>query len=144
MAFDANKKDLTVAVIGTGTMGRGIVQVSAAGGMHVIAYDEKAGGAASAKEFIGKMFDRSVEKGQMPAAEAKAALDRITVADSLAACAKAEADRHEDAFDRIFFVVLEIILHEVGHRLRARGIGTGGTRDIATRMRPRPAQPQTR
>ena len=90
MAFDANKKDLTVAVIGTGTMGRGIMQVTAAGGMHVIAFDEKPGGAAAAKEFIAKMLDRAVEKGQMPAADAKAAVDRITVAPSLGACATAD------------------------------------------------------
>lgn len=110
MPFDANKKDLTVAVIGTGTMGRGVVQVSAAGGMHVIAYDEKPGGAAAAKDFIAKMFDRAVEKGQMPAAEAKAALDRITVADGLAACAKADViveavferlDIKQDIFDKL-------------------------------------------
>ena len=60
MAFDATKKDLVIAVIGTGTMGRGIVQVSASGGMHVIAYDEKPGGAAAAKEFVGKMLDRGI------------------------------------------------------------------------------------
>ncbi|MFM9940499.1 MAG: 3-hydroxyacyl-CoA dehydrogenase [Hyphomicrobiaceae bacterium] len=90
MPFDPNKKDITIAVIGTGTMGRGIVQVSAAGGMKVIAYDEKAGGAAAAKDFIAKMLERSVEKGQMPAADAKAAVDRITVATSLAECAKAD------------------------------------------------------
>ncbi|MBS0242774.1 MAG: 3-hydroxyacyl-CoA dehydrogenase [Proteobacteria bacterium] len=90
MAFDANKKDLTVAVIGTGTMGRGIVQVSAAGGMNVIAYDEKAGGAQAAKEFSGKMLERNVEKGQMSPADAKAAADRITVASSLAECARAD------------------------------------------------------
>ncbi len=90
MPFDANKKDMTIAVIGTGTMGRGIVQVSAAGGMHVIAFDEKPGGAQAAKDFIGKMLDRHVEKGQMPAEGARAAMDRITVASSLAECAKAD------------------------------------------------------
>ena len=100
MAFDATKSDLTLAVIGTGTMGRGIVQVSAAGGMNVIAYDERPGGAAAAKEFIGKMLDRSVEKGQMPADQAKAALDRITVADSLAECARADVII-EAVFERI-------------------------------------------
>ena len=34
MAFDVNRPDLTIGVIGTGAMGRGIVQVSAAGGMN--------------------------------------------------------------------------------------------------------------
>ena len=110
MAFDATKSDLTLAVIGTGTMGRGIVQVSAAGGMNVIAYDERPGGAAAAKEFIGKMLDRSVEKGQMPADQAKAALDRITVATSLAECARADViieavferlDIKQDLFEKL-------------------------------------------
>jgi len=110
MPFDANKKDLTVAVIGTGTMGRGIVQVSAAGGMKVIAYDEKPGGAAAAKDFIDKMLARSVEKGQLPAAEAKAAVDRISVATSLAECAKADViveavferlDIKQDLFEKL-------------------------------------------
>jgi 3-hydroxybutyryl-CoA dehydrogenase len=110
MAFDANKNDMTIAVIGTGTMGRGIVQVSAAGGMNVIAYDERQGGAAAAKEFIARMFERSVEKGQMPADSAKAALDRITVADSLAQCAKADViveavferlDIKQDLFEKL-------------------------------------------
>ncbi len=90
MTFDAAAKDLTIAVIGTGTMGRGIVQVSAAGGMKVIAFDEKPGGATAAKDFVGKMLERAAEKGQMPAAEAKAAFDRISVATSLADCAKAD------------------------------------------------------
>ena len=90
MPLDPNKSDMTIAVIGTGTMGRGIVQVSAVGGMKVIAYDEKPGGAQAAKDFIAKMLERNVEKGQMPAEGAKAALDRITVTDSLGACAKAD------------------------------------------------------
>ncbi len=110
MAFDATKKDLVIAVIGTGTMGRGIVQVSASGGMHVIAFDEKPGGAAAAKEFVGKMLDRAVEKGQLPAAEAKAATDRISVANTLADCARADViieavferlDIKQDLFEKL-------------------------------------------
>ena len=50
MPFDANARNLTIAVIGTGTMGRGIVQVAAQGGMKVIAYDEKHGAAMIAKD----------------------------------------------------------------------------------------------
>ena len=65
MPIDPNAKSLTLAVVGTGTMGRGIVQVSAQGGMNVIAYDEKPGGAAAAKEFTQKMLDRQVEKGSL-------------------------------------------------------------------------------
>ena len=110
MAFDAQKKDLIVAVIGTGTMGRGIVQVSAAGGMKVIAYDEKPGGAEAAKDFIGKMLDRNVEKGQMSDADAKAAKDRISIAKGLADCARADVvveavferlDIKQDLFEKL-------------------------------------------
>ncbi len=46
MAFDANRPDLTVGVIGTGAMGRGIVQVAAAGGMQVLMTDSRPGAAA--------------------------------------------------------------------------------------------------
>ena len=110
MAFDANRPDLTIAVIGTGTMGRGIVQVSAAGGMNVIAFDERQGGAQAAKDFSAKMLERTVEKGQMSPEAAKAAVDRITVASSLAEVARADVvieavferlDIKQDLFEKL-------------------------------------------
>ena len=58
-----NASDLTVAVVGTGTMGRGIVQVSAQGGMRVIAYDEKPGAAQAAKDYIAKTLERPGREG---------------------------------------------------------------------------------
>ena len=36
MSFDANRTDLTIGVLGSGAMGRGIVQVAAAGGINVL------------------------------------------------------------------------------------------------------------
>ncbi|MBX9592341.1 MAG: 3-hydroxyacyl-CoA dehydrogenase [Hyphomonadaceae bacterium] len=89
MPFDPNATDLTVAVIGTGTMGRGIVQVSAQGGMRVIAFDEKPGAAQAAKDHIAKTLAGLVGKGRLPEAEAKAAVDRIVVAKDLAEVGKA-------------------------------------------------------
>ena len=50
MGFDANRADLCIGVIGTGAMGRGIVQVAAAGGMHVLMMDTRAGAADEDKE----------------------------------------------------------------------------------------------
>ncbi|MDP1716882.1 MAG: 3-hydroxyacyl-CoA dehydrogenase NAD-binding domain-containing protein, partial [Burkholderiales bacterium] len=41
MSFDANRPDLTVGVIGTGAMGRGIVQVAVAGGINVVMSDSR-------------------------------------------------------------------------------------------------------
>ncbi|MGE5510014.1 MAG: 3-hydroxyacyl-CoA dehydrogenase [Bacteroidota bacterium] len=90
MPFDPNAKDLTIAVVGTGTMGRGIVQVSAQGGMNVIAFDEKPGGAAAAKDFTQKMLERQAEKGTISPQDAEAAVARISVATSLEQVAKAD------------------------------------------------------
>ncbi len=89
MNFDPNRPDMVIGVVGTGTMGRGIVQVSAQGGMRVIAFDEKPGGAQAAKDYIARMLASQVEKGRMPAAEMQAALDRITVSTDLRDMAKA-------------------------------------------------------
>src|SRR6185436_16694979 len=38
MPFDPNAANVTVGVVGTGSMGRGIMQVAAQGGLRVIAY----------------------------------------------------------------------------------------------------------
>ena len=84
MAFDANRADLCVGVIGTGAMGRGIVQVSAAGGMHVLMMDTRPGAADEARDFVAKMLVRAAEKGSMSKADADAATARIRVAQSLA------------------------------------------------------------
>lgn len=84
MVFDANRADLCVGVIGTGAMGRGIVQVSAAGGMHVLMMDTRPGAADEARDFVAKMLGRAAEKGSMSKADADAATARIRVAQSLA------------------------------------------------------------
>ncbi len=89
MAFDPNRKDMIIGVVGTGTMGRGIVQVSAQGGMNVIAYDEKPGAAQAAKDFITKLLTSQVEKGRLSADDMEATLGRITVSSDLKDMSKA-------------------------------------------------------
>lgn len=84
MAFDANRADLCIGVIGTGAMGRGIVQVSAGGGMHVLMMDTRPGAADEARDFVAKMLSRAAEKGSMSKADADAATARIRVAQSMA------------------------------------------------------------
>jgi 3-hydroxybutyryl-CoA dehydrogenase len=83
MAFDANRPDLTVGVIGTGAMGQGIVQVAAAGGMNVMMMDARPGAAQQAREFVAKMIGRAAEKGSMTKEAADAAVGRIKVAETL-------------------------------------------------------------
>ena len=84
MSFDANRADLTIGVLGSGAMGRGIVQVAAAGGINVLMMDAKPGAAAEARDFIGKMLQRAAEKGSMSKEDAAAALARIKIVDALA------------------------------------------------------------
>jgi len=79
MAFDANRPDLTVGVIGTGAMGRGIAQVAAAGGIHVLMTDSRPGAAQEARDFIEKMLVRAAEKGSMTKDEAVGAVNRIRI-----------------------------------------------------------------
>src|ERR1035437_3125176 len=74
MTFDANRPDLTIGVLGTGAMGRGIAQVAAAGGMHVVVMDSRAGAAQEARDFVGKMLLRAAEKGSLTQQDAQAAL----------------------------------------------------------------------
>lgn len=83
MARETDSADYTVGVVGTGTMGRGIMQVSATGGMNVLAYDEDCKASASAKEAIAGFLNRAVEKGRMSTDNAKSALDRISITNKL-------------------------------------------------------------
>ncbi|MFN7087938.1 MAG: 3-hydroxyacyl-CoA dehydrogenase [Burkholderiales bacterium] len=84
MSFDPNRPDLTLGVIGTGAMGRGIVQVAAAGGIRVLMTDSRPGAAEEARDFVAKMLARAVEKGNMSRQDADAALGRIGIVGSLA------------------------------------------------------------
>ena len=84
MPLDANRPDLTVGVIGTGAMGRGIVQVAATGGINVLMMDTRPGAAEEARDFVAKMIGRAVEKGSVTKQDADAAVGRIRIASSLA------------------------------------------------------------
>ncbi|MEK7874853.1 MAG: 3-hydroxyacyl-CoA dehydrogenase NAD-binding domain-containing protein, partial [Pseudomonadota bacterium] len=84
MSLDPNRPDLTVGVLGTGAMGRGIAQVAAAGGIHILMMDARAGAAQEARDFIGKMLLRAAEKGSMTHVDAQAALGRIKIVNALA------------------------------------------------------------
>jgi 3-hydroxybutyryl-CoA dehydrogenase len=78
MTFDATRPDLLIGVVGTGAMGRGIVQVAAAGGINVLMTDSRPGAAQEAREFIEKMLARAAESG-MSREDVAAAMGRIKV-----------------------------------------------------------------
>lgn len=91
MAKDPSSDGYVIGVLGAGAMGRGIVQVAAAGGMSVRLFDTNAKAVGEAVAFIGGMLDRAVERGRMEAVDARAAQGRIEAVDNMAAFADCDA-----------------------------------------------------
>jgi 3-hydroxybutyryl-CoA dehydrogenase len=72
-----DEKSGTVAVIGAGTMGHGIAQVSAMAGYDVVLFDPQPGAVDSALAKIGDNLDKGVERGKIAPDAASAALRRF-------------------------------------------------------------------
>ncbi len=87
--LDVSRADLVAGVAGSGTMGRGIVQVLAQGGLQVMVYDAKPGAAQAARDSIALSLAKLVEKGRTTQAEADKIVARITPVDSMQAFAPA-------------------------------------------------------
>ncbi|MSQ54964.1 MAG: 3-hydroxyacyl-CoA dehydrogenase [Betaproteobacteria bacterium] len=85
--LDIQRKDLLAGVAGSGTMGRGIVQVLAQCGVRVLVFDAQPGAAAKGKSAIAQSLAKLVEKGRATQADADATLGRIEIVDALAAFA---------------------------------------------------------
>jgi 3-hydroxybutyryl-CoA dehydrogenase len=75
----------TIAVLGAGTMGRGIAHGTAAAGYDTRMFDVDAGAVARARSDIERIFRTGVELGKATAADADAALTRLSVTTDLAA-----------------------------------------------------------
>jgi len=83
--LDIQRPDLVAGVAGSGTMGRGIVQVLAQCGVRTLVFDAKPGAAQAAKDGIARTLAGLVQKGRVSQADADATLARIEVVDALAA-----------------------------------------------------------
>ena len=81
----------TVAVIGAGTMGRGIAHAAALGGYRTILEDLLPNALRKAETEIRTNLDKAVELGKVNAADADAALERLEYAGSVDGAAR-EAD----------------------------------------------------
>lgn len=106
----------TLAIVGTGIMGRGIAQLAALAGLPTFLYDAKDGAAAEAHGAIRDMVNRSAEKGRIDSAAAAAAIARLHVAASLADLRSAhivvEAIVENLAVKREVFGALETLVSE--------------------------------
>jgi 3-hydroxybutyryl-CoA dehydrogenase len=77
-------KSKPIAVIGAGTMGRGIVQAFAQSGFTVHVHDTYAPALDSAQDNIKKSLEKFVSKGKMSESDAATTMERIHVAKSIA------------------------------------------------------------
>lgn len=85
--LDPQHKDLCAGIVGSGTMGRGIVQVLAQCGARTRVFDAKPGAAQAARESIAKALGGLVQKGRVAQDAADATLARIEIAEGLDALA---------------------------------------------------------
>ncbi|MGP9590396.1 3-hydroxyacyl-CoA dehydrogenase [Halomonas sp. AOP13-D3-9] len=80
----ANSVKEKIGVVGSGVMGRGIVQLFATAGHEVWLHDSREGAIEEGLGFISGLLERSVAKGRMSEAEQEATLARIQPSESLA------------------------------------------------------------
>jgi 3-hydroxybutyryl-CoA dehydrogenase len=85
--LDASRADLVAGVAGSGTMGRGIVQVLAQSGVRTLVFDAQPDAARRAKAAIGETLGKLAERGKLERSAADAALGRIEVVEHLEALA---------------------------------------------------------
>jgi 3-hydroxybutyryl-CoA dehydrogenase len=75
--------DAPIGVVGAGTMGAGIAQVAAVGGLDVKIYDLAEGASDAARGRIANFLERSVARGKTTDAQAGAAISRIDAVSSI-------------------------------------------------------------
>ncbi|MGB0714645.1 MAG: 3-hydroxyacyl-CoA dehydrogenase family protein [Phycisphaerae bacterium] len=118
----------TVAVIGAGTMGRGIAQVFAQGGYAVNLFDVSAAALEDARQQIKAMLDKAAGKGKISSDDAEAAMSRLTTVerlDDLPTCkliVEAATEKPE---------IKQEILSSVAKRLEPDGILASNTSSIS-------------
>lgn len=79
MPLDIDSPSLTLGIVGSGVMGRGIAQIAAQSGIGVLLYDSAEGAAARAHQSLGGIFGKLAEKGRISSAQHATALARIKI-----------------------------------------------------------------
>ncbi|HET7766084.1 MAG TPA: 3-hydroxyacyl-CoA dehydrogenase [Burkholderiales bacterium] len=85
MPLDVSRPDLSLAVIGTGVMGRGIAQVAVQADIRTLLHDSRPGAAREAKDAVCAQLERLREKGRIGAEECRRAQGKLVIADALSA-----------------------------------------------------------
>lgn len=100
-----------LAVVGAGAMGRGIIEVAVVRGINVTAIEIVVEQREAAKEKIRRSIEKAVSRGKIGLDDPEEALDRITWADDVDACANAEfvieAASEDEELKRRLFVQLD-------------------------------------
>ena len=81
--LDATQNPLTLGIVGTGLMGRGIAQIAAQGGINVLLHDARAEAAYEARTSLTNTFARLVEKNKMRSEDAENYIARIGIAEQI-------------------------------------------------------------
>ena len=106
----------TVGVVGTGTMGRGIIQWAAQAGCRVLGFDAQPGAAAKARDGVAGVLDGLMAKGRLTPDARDATVSNIAVANRLEDLAGADLvveaiverlDAKRDLFARLEAVVAD-------------------------------------
>jgi 3-hydroxybutyryl-CoA dehydrogenase len=123
-----------LGVVGGGIMGTGIAEVSVRASVAVTLVEADAGTARRAGERVRKSVERAVERGKLEAAEAKAALGRLTCSADISELAAAAERRADHVLGLHFFNPVPVLsLVEIIPSLltdeavveRARGFAAG-------------------
>jgi 3-hydroxybutyryl-CoA dehydrogenase len=77
---DLERPDLTLGIVGTGVMGRGIAQIAAQAGIRVVLYDTRADAAPAAKDYVASALARLADKGRIPAEAVARAVRQLDIA----------------------------------------------------------------
>ncbi len=115
MPIDIDSPALTLGIVGSGVMGRGIAQIAAQSGIRVLLHDSREGAAAAARQSLDAMFGKLAEKGRITGAQHGEYLARveITSLEAFAACdVVIEAIVENIAAKRELFQRLEGIVRE--------------------------------
>jgi len=83
MPIEVSRPDLSLALIGTGAMGRGIAQIAAQAGIRTLLHDSRPGAAREAKEHVSQQLSRLAEKGRLDRDAVERAGASLVIADSL-------------------------------------------------------------